>query len=48
MPPTAQTVNDSQNGKPVHHPTITKPGRTKMMDDSVPAAEATVCTILFS
>ena len=25
-----------------------KPGRTKMIDDSVPAAEATVCTILFS
>ena len=25
-----------------------KPGRTKMMDDSVPAADATVCTMLFS
>ena len=25
-----------------------KPGSTKMIDDSVPAAEATVCTILFS
>src|SRR6266568_6135820 len=25
-----------------------KPGSTKMIDESVPAAEATVCTILFS
>ena len=24
------------------------PGSTKMMDDSVPAADATVCTMLFS
>ena len=25
-----------------------KPGNTKMIDDRVPAAEATVCTMLFS
>ena len=25
-----------------------KPGRTKMIDESVPAADATVCTMLFS
>ena len=24
------------------------PGKTKMIDESVPAAEATVCTMLFS
>ena len=27
---------------------MTKPGSTKMMQESVPAAEATVCTMLFS
>src|SRR5262245_32284309 len=40
--------NDCQNGKPVHHPTITRPGSTKMIAESVPAADATVCTMLFS
>ena len=39
---------DSQNGNPVHQPTITSPGKTKMIAESVPAAEATVCTMLFS
>ncbi len=48
IPPTAQIPNDSQNGKPVHQPTITKPGNTKITEESVPAAEATVCTMLFS
>src|SRR5947207_15673781 len=48
MPPEAQIRNDSQNGNPVHHPTITSPGSTKMMAESVPAADATVCTMLFS
>ncbi len=48
IPPTAQIPNDSQNGNPVHQPTITSPGSTKMIDESVPAAEATVCTMLFS
>src|SRR5687767_11460966 len=40
--------NDSQKGNPTHQPTITRPGSTKMIADSVPAAEATVCTMLFS
>ncbi len=48
MPPMTQTPNDCQNGKPVHQPTITKPGKTKITDDKVPAAEATVWTMLFS
>src|SRR5580700_7449261 len=48
MPPAAQIVNDCQNGNPVHQPTITSPGSTKITDESVPAADATVCTILFS
>ncbi len=48
MPPITQIQNDSQNGKPVHQPTMTRPGRTKMIEDRVPAAEATVCTMLFS
>jgi hypothetical protein len=47
-PPERQTKNDSQNGNPTHHPTITRPGSTKMMADSVPAADATVWTMLFS
>lgn len=48
MPPAAQIMKHIQNGKPVHQPTMTRPGSTKMMLDSVPAAEATVCTMLFS
>ena len=48
MPPSAHTANDVQNGKPVHQPIITRPGRTKINADRVPAAEATVWTILFS
>ena len=48
MPPSAQIKNEIQNGNPVHQPIMIKPGRTKMIDDSVPAAEATVCTMLFS
>jgi hypothetical protein len=47
-PPLTQIRNDCQKGKPVHQPTITSPGRTKMIAESVPAAEATVCTMLFS
>jgi hypothetical protein len=27
---------------------MTRPGKTKIIDDNVPAAEATVCTMLFS
>src|SRR6266446_10234222 len=48
MPPSAQIAKEIQNGKPVHQPIIIRPGRTKIIDDSVPAAEATVCTMLFS
>ena len=48
IPPVAQMPNVTQNGKPVHQPIITSPGSTKMIADSVPAAEATVCTMLFS
>src|SRR5712691_5528280 len=39
---------DCQKGNPVHHPTITSPGSTKMIAESVPAADATVWTMLFS
>jgi hypothetical protein len=35
-------------GKPCHQPIMTRPGSTKMIAESVPAAEATVCTMLFS
>jgi hypothetical protein len=47
-PPLRQMRNDCQKGNPVHHPTITSPGRTKMIAERVPAAEATVWTMLFS
>src|SRR5687767_1366494 len=47
-PPVRQIRNDCQNGNPVHQPTMTNPGRTKMIAESVPAAEATVWTMLFS
>ncbi len=48
IPPTVQMPADCQNGKPVHQPTMTRPGRTKMIDDKVPADDATVWTMLFS
>ena len=48
IPPRAQMANETQYGKPVHQPIMTMPGSTKMMDEMVPAAEATVCTMLFS
>ncbi len=47
-PPLTQIRNDCQNGNPVHHPTMTSPGSTKMMAERVPAADATVWTMLFS
>src|SRR3984893_15323441 len=47
-PPRAQIRTKIQYGNPLHQPTITRPGSTKMIDESVPAAEATVWTILFS
>ena len=37
-----------QKGKPCHQPIMIRPGTTKMIEASVPAAEATVCTMLFS
>ena len=48
MPPLAQMRNEVQKSKPVHQPTITRPGNTKMIEASAPAADATVCTMLFS
>ena len=47
-PPLRQMRNDCQKGNPVHQPTITSPGSTKMIAESVPAADATVWTMLFS
>ena len=44
----AQTATVVQYGKPVHQPTMMRPGSTKMIADSVPAAEAMVWTMLFS
>src|ERR1043165_6221854 len=41
-PPLRQMRNDCQKGNPDHQPTISSPGSTKMIADSVPAAEATV------
>jgi len=48
IPPATQMSDDVQNGKPDHQPTMTRPGSTKMMADRVPAADATVWTMLFS
>src|ERR1043166_6290894 len=48
IPPSAQIQNEVQNGKSVQKPIMIKPGKTNMIDDSVPAAEATVWTMLFS
>src|ERR1700758_2866248 len=48
IPPSAQIQNELQNGKLFQYPIMINPGKTKMIDDSVPAADATVCTILFS
>src|SRR6266581_8917295 len=42
IPPSAQIQNDVQNGNSVHQPIMINPGSTKMIDESVPAAEATV------
>ena len=42
IPPTTQIPKDCQNGNPVHQPIITRPGSTKMIEDNVPAADATV------
>src|SRR5881398_3254158 len=42
IPPSAQIQNEIQNGNSVHQPIMIRPGRTKIIDESVPAAEATV------
>ena len=47
-PPLAQTRAVVQKSKPFHQPTMTRPGSTKIIAASAPAAEATVCTMLFS
>ena len=41
-------ATDCQNGKLVHQPTMTRPGRTKMMALMAPPTEATVWTVMFS
>src|ERR1700722_19616020 len=48
MPPSAQIREEVQKGKPVHQPINTRLGRMKMIEDRVPAEEATVWTMLFS
>ncbi|CFU80756.1 Uncharacterised protein [Bordetella pertussis] len=48
MPPAPQMARVCQNGKPCQCPIMTRAGRMKMMADKVPAAEACVCTMLFS
>ncbi len=48
MPPEAQIRKVVEKGKSAHQPTMSRPGSTKMMAESVPAALATVCTMLFS
>src|SRR6266581_1328637 len=42
IPPSAQIQNEVQKGNSVQYPIMIKPGSTKMIDESVPAAEATV------
>src|SRR5436190_530464 len=44
-PPLKQMRNDCQKGNVVHQPMITSPGSTKMIAESVPAADATVWTM---
>ncbi len=48
MPPITQAPNVARNGTLLHQPIISRPGSTKITDDSVPAAEAIVWTMLFS
>ena len=47
-PPQEQSSNVCQNGNPCQYPIISRPGKMKIMADSVPAADACVCTMLFS
>src|SRR5580704_3976144 len=48
IPPSPVAAMVSQYGNPCHQPTMTRPGSTKMIADNVPAALATVWTMLFS
>ena len=48
MPPKTQISTDSQNGNSSHHPTMTRPGSTKMIELIAPPTEATVWTVMFS
>ena len=47
-PPKTQISTDSQNGNSSHQPTMTRPGRTKMIELMAPPTEATVWTVIFS
>src|SRR5699024_7514049 len=47
-PPVTQMTAVVIKPKPCQRPRITNPGKTKMIADNVPAADATVWTILFS
>ncbi len=47
-PPRMQIITDSQKGKSIHQPIMTRPGRTKMIELMAPPTEATVCTVMFS
>jgi hypothetical protein len=47
-PPTAQAPKVGQNGTCAHKPIISRPGKTKITEARVPAAEAMVWTMLFS
>ena len=48
VPPAAQINIVCQNGKSCQYPIINKPGKTKITEESVPAEDACVCTMLFS
>ena len=48
VPPMTHTATVVQYGKPCHQPIMIRPGSTKMMAASVPAADAIVWTMLFS
>lgn len=42
IPPSAHTAAVVQYGNPLHQPIMSSAGNTKMIDDSVPAADAIV------
>ncbi len=47
-PPNPHTATVVQYGNPLHQPIMISAGSTKMIADRVPAADAMVCTMLFS